>query len=453
MRFSKRAISLSIFFMIFMIFPISIVTANSTYKVNEEISFGRTYEFEEPVNGSIVISGAAEDVITIGNQEKKVFENNISIVSKFTPDKIGIYKLNIEVNVVSTKGQDLSKNDTVYFVVTNDGKDMTDEEIDSFISNNSLNNQELAKEYTNIPYLKSIKIKNGKLLEPVTKDRTEYNIEVFDNSQRIEFDLETGDEKTKVDGNLVVNPNNQSINIIVVYNNTTNSLYTFKWKKPKVSIFKFRDENGLNKELVYDYVNRKEYKNLNSKDIELKGKKFKVFEDEIGNLLIPLREKNSSGLPDLYKFTGDGKIVQKLNNFISINSQTFRQCNFKRIFNEDQVLFNLEEVEIKDLNYAKGYKINRTGYESQYLVNLTDPNGKSSWYQYDATPSIKQLIKLDFPENVFEDTLARFFGIKLNNNYSKYSYSFYDIGLMAIAFVAFVVLIIGNILLNRKNKK
>ncbi|MFM1525193.1 hypothetical protein [Helcococcus bovis] len=453
MRFSKRAISLSIFFMIFMIFPISIVTANSTYKVNEEISFGRTYEFEEPVNGSIVISGAAEDVITIGNQEKKVFENNISIVSKFTPDKIGIYKLNIEVNVVSTKGQDLSKNDTVYFVVTNDGKDMTDEEIDSFISNNSLNNQELAKEYTNIPYLKSIKIKNGKLLEPVTKDRTEYNIEVFDNSQRIEFDLETGDEKTKVDGNLVVNPNNQSINIIVVYNNTTNSLYTFKWKKPKVSIFKFRDENGLNKELVYDYVNRKEYKNLNSKDIELKGKKFKVFEDEIGNLLIPLREKNSSGLPDLYKFTGDGKIVQKLNNFISINSQTFRQGNFKRIFNEDQVLFNLEEVEIKDLNYAKGYKINRTGYENQYLVNLTDPNGKSSWYQYDATPSIKQLIKLDFPENVFEDTLARFFGIKLNNNYSKYSYSFYDIGLMAIAFVAFVVLIIGNILLNRKNKK
>ncbi|WP_409482524.1 hypothetical protein P5008_00345 [Helcococcus ovis] len=453
MRFSKRAISLSIFFMIFMIFPISIVTANSTYKVNEEISFGRTYEFEEPVNGSIVISGAAEDVITIGNQEKKVFENNISIVSKFTPDKIGIYKLNIEVNVVSTKGQDLSKNDTVYFVVTNDGKDMTDEEIDSFISNNSLNNQELAKEYTNIPYLKSIKIKNGKLLEPVTKDRTEYNIEVFDNSQRIEFDLETGDEKTKVDGNLVVNPNNQSINIIVVYNNTTNSLYTFKWKKPKVSIFKFRDENGLNKELVYDYVNRKEYKNLNSKDIESKGKKFKVFEDEIGNLLIPLREKNSSGLPDLYKFTGDGKIVQKLNNFISINSQTFRQGNFKRIFNEDQVLFNLEEVEIKDLNYAKGYKINRTGYENQYLVNLTDPNGKSSWYQYDATPSIKQLIKLDFPENVFEDTLARFFGIKLNNNYSKYSYSFYDIGLMAIAFVAFVVLIIGNILLNRKNKK
>lgn len=453
MRFSKRAISLSIFFMIFMIFPISIVTANSTYKVNEEISFGRTYEFEEPVNGSIVISGAAEDVITIGNQEQKVFENNISIVSKFTPDKIGIYKLNIEVNVVSTKGQDLSKNDTVYFVVTNDGKDMTDEEIDSFISNNSLNNQELAKEYSNIPYLKSIKIKNGKLLEPVTKDRTEYNIEVFDNSQRIEFDLETGDEKTKVDGNLVVNPNNQSINIIVVYNNTTNSLYTFKWKKPKVSIFKFRDENGLNKELVYDYVNRKEYKNLNSKDIELKGQKFKVFEDEIGNLLIPLREKNSSGLPDLYKFTGDGKIVQKLNNFISINSQTFRQGNFKRIFNEDQVLFNLEEVEIKDLNYAKGYKINRTGYENQYLVNLTDPNGKSSWYQYDATPSIKQLIKLDFPENVFEDTLARFFGIKLNNNYSKYSYSFYDIGLMAIAFVAFVVLIIGNILLNRKNKK
>ena len=453
MRFSKRAISLSIFFMILMIFPISIVTANSTYKVNEEISFGRTYEFEEPVNGSIVISGAAEDVITIGNQEQKVFENNISIVSKFTPDKIGIYKLNIEVNVVSTKGQDLSKNDTVYFVVTNDGKDMTDEEIDSFISNNSLNNQELAKEYTNIPYLKSIKIKNGKLLEPVTKDRTEYNIEVFDNSQRIEFDLETGNEKTKVDGNLVVNPNNQSINIIVVYNNTTNSLYTFKWKKPKVSIFKFRDENGVNKELVYDYVNRKEYKNLNSKDIKLKGKKFKVFEDEIGNLLIPLREKNSSGLPDLYKFTGDGKIVQKLNNFISINSQTFRQGNFKRIFNEDQVLFNLEEVEIKDLNYAKGYKINRTGYENQYLVNLTDPNGKSSWYQYDATPSIKQLIKLDFPENLFEDTLARFFGIKLNNNYSKYSYSFYDIGLMAIAFVAFVVLIIGNILLNRKNKK
>lgn len=453
MKFSKRIIFLSVLFMLFIIFPKNIVNANATYKVNEEISFGRTYEFEEPVNGSIIISGAAEDVINIGNQEDKVFENNISIVSKFTPDKIGIYKLNIEVNVVSANGIDLSKNDTVYFVVTDDGKEMTNDEMDSFIKNNNLTGQDLAKEYINTPYLKSIKLKNGKLLEPVTKDRTEYNIEVFDNAQRLEFVLETGDDNTKVDGNLVVNPNNQRINIIVVYNKNTNLLYTFKWKKPKVDIFKFRDENGINRELVYDFVNRREYKNLKSKEIDLKGQKFKVFEDEIGNLLIPLREKNSSGLPDLYKFTQDGKIVQKLKNFFSINSQTFRQGNFKRIFNEDQVLFNLEEVEIKNLNYAKGYKINRTGYEKQYLVNLTGPNGKSSWYQYDDTPSIKQLIKLDFPENVFEDTLANYFGIKLNNDYSKYKYSLYDVGLMIVAFVAFIILIIGNIVLNKKNKK
>lgn len=442
------------------ILPVNTAFANQTHKINEEISFGRTYEFDEPVTGTVIISGAKDEIIPVGNAEEKQLVDKVSILSKFTPNKLGIYKLNIEVNVTNSENKDLSKRDVVYFVVTNDGREMTGEEVDKYLLEIPKDQQSpTLEDYQNRPYIKSLTVENAQLEGELNRDQFDYVLKINDNTQNITFKAEPGSDNVTIDGSMNVNPNEQNINMLSVSNGKNEVIYTFKWKKPKIKVFNYKTTDGKNLELVYDFSERFNFSDSNIQEIEITGEKFKVFEDENGNLLIPLRELDSEKGPDLYTFSTDGEILKKFDNFVNLNSQTFRQEEYKKIFAEDLVLFNLEEVEISKLNYAKGYKINRTGYENQYLVNLTRPDGITSWYQYDDNQGVEQLIQLTLPSFITEKDLAEFFGVDIDLNYNKFQYSYYDLALVAVAIISLVIIIIGSIVnaikkawAKRKNK-
>lgn len=439
---------------LFIFLPNNLTHALSTYKVNEEITFGRSYEFDEEVNGSILISGAVEKIINVGNVENDTYINNIPVEISFTPDQIGIYKLNIEVNVVSKGGKDLSEMDTIYFLVTEDGKEMSDGDIKAYLDGNDSNiGEDLVSQYINKPYIKSLEVTNATLLEDLDKERTEYNLKIDDNAQTIEFKAIGDTPDTKIEGSLSVNPNEQNINLLSVSNSDTDILYTFRWESPRVKVFKYTNEQNEEENLVYTDYLRESFLNLATEEVEIEGEKFKVYKDEAGNLLLPLKKEKGKNLPELYTFTTDGEILKKFENFFSINSQTYRQESFKKIFNEDLVLFNLEETEIPYLNYAKGYKINRTGYENQYLVNLTRPDGFSSWYQYDDTPGVKNLIILDMPDFLSEKELSNFFGIDLNIDYDSVQYNAVDITLFLIGILAVITIIVTRIIIIFKNRR
>lgn len=446
----KRNFIKSIFFaiLLLLILPLT-VTAESTYKVKEEIIFARNYEFEEPVIGSIELSGAYKESITIGDSDNNKYETSKLVKAGFIPEKIGVYRLDINVIATSKTGANLNRKDTMYFVVTEDGKDMTDKEIKEYITKNIGNTDEIAG-YIGKPYLTKINISNAKIVEEIEKDRTEYTLEIDKNAQELVFELEANSDDVKIEGLKKVNANEQNINIISLNNGKSSTLYTFRWESPELEIFKYKN-GDIEEDLVYYYSDSPEYKGLEIVEVEINQEKYKVLKDKAGNLLIPLKNKNSRDNPNLYTFTKDGKILSKLNNFTNIEGKTYWQESYKKIFKEDLRLFNLEEVEIAKLNYATGYKIDRTGYENNYLVNLTRPDGYKSWYQYDEKEN--KLYELDLPEYLFEDSLSKLFGIELNRNYNKFTYNYYDIALMIVAFLAIVILILFNLKNKFKKKK
>lgn len=450
---NNKLIKIILIYLLCLFLPIAKVYADDTYKVNEEIEFGRTYEFDEPVNGSIVISGSAEAVKNVGDVKNKKFVQSVPVKVKFKPEKKGLYKLDLEVNVSTKEGTDLSRADTVYFLVTEDGKDMTTEEIEKYLKTElHASDKTLINEYTKRPYISKLEVTNAKVLEKIDKNKTEYTLKVDDNAQKIEFKAEGNSKDTKINGTLSVNPNSQNINLLSVSNGDTEVIYTFKWETPKVKVFKYKN-NGKEEELVFEPYKRQEFESLPTQVVEIQGGKFDVYEDESGNLLIPLKHKGKDELPELYTFSTEGEIFTKFENFINLKGQTFRQEKFKEIFNEDLVLFNLESVQIQNLNYAKGYSINRIGFENQYLVNLTRPDGFQAWYQYDDTPGVKQLTLLDFPEFITETQLANHFGVSLDTDYSSIQYSKFDILLVLVAIISIITIIVTNIIMKIKNRK
>ncbi|WP_282926470.1 hypothetical protein [Helcococcus kunzii] len=448
-----KLIRIILIFLLCLFMPVADVFADDTYKVNEEIEFGRTYEFDEPVNGSVIVSGAADKVEKVGDVKESKFVQSVPVKVKFLPKKLGLYKLDIEVNVSTKEGTDLSRVDTVYFLVTENGQKMTSDEIEEYLKTKlKTSNKDLINEYTKRPYIAKLEVTNAKIVEKLDKNRTQYTLKINDNAQKIEFKAQADSKDTKINGTLSLNPNSQTMNLLSVSNKDTEVIYTFKWEKPKVKVFKYK--NGESEEkLVYDPYNRQEFENLPTQKIKIQGDEFEVYEDEFGNLLIPLKHQNKDELPELYTFSTEGEIFTKFENFVNINGQTFRQEKFNEIFNEDLVLFNLESVQIQDLNYAKGYSINRVGFEKQYLVNLTRPDGFQAWYQFDDRDGIRQLILLDLPEFITENELAKYFGVELDTDYSAIQYSKFDIILVIIAIVSLIIIIVTNIVIKIKKRK
>lgn len=440
-KIKKNILAILIAF-IFIVFTDNTSLASSTYKVNEKILFGRNYEFEKVVNGTVTVSGAVNDIQNIGDKENDEFVSEKLVKVEFTPSKIGVYKLKINVDAKTEGGVAVNRSDIVYFLVTENGEELSSEKIEEKILENLNDNEKKEYQgYLNRPYVSSINVTNASIVEKVEEDRKEYTLKIDRNTQEIKFDLVANDKDAEVEGNLSVNPNFQQINVIVIKKGDLSNTYTFRWEKPEIEVFMYHEKDE-EKELFYDITGNRKFDGLETTKTQVKGNEYTVFVDASGSMLIPLK---STQLEEagLYTFTSDGEILNKFSNFINIDGNIYGATNFKKIFNEDLRLFNLEEVSITNLNGIQGYKINRAGYEGDYFVRLQRPDGHESWYQYNITAH--KLVELDLPENIFETQLASFFGVTLEHDYKKFDYSYYDLGLMAIAFIAFVFLLVMSL--------
>lgn len=436
-KINKIIYSTLIAFM-FVIFYGNTLFANSTYKVGDKILFGRNYEFEKSVSGKVTISGAVNDIQNIGDTESDTFTNNKLVKTEFIPTKTGVYKLKIDINAKTRGGVAVSRTDTVYFLVTENGENLSDEETKKTILDNLSGAQkEEYLGYLKKPYIKNIEVSNAQFEEKLSQDKNEYNLKIDKNAQEIEFKLETDSKDTVVEGNLNVNPNFQNLNVIVLRNGYSSNTYTFRWEKPQIEIFKYKNKN-IEKDLFYDFSKNRKFDGLKVVEQEIKGNKYKVYVDNLGSMLIPLKEKQLEEA-NLYTFSNDGEILQEFKKFVNIEGNIYGPVKFNKIFTEDLRLFNLEEVSITSLNGIQGYKINRSGYEGEYFVRLARPDGHQAWYQYNIRNN--NLLKLDLPDNIFETQLANFFDVKLDTDYNKFRHSIYDISLMIIAFVTFILLV------------
>lgn len=242
-KINKIVYSSLIIFM-FIAFYENVLFANSTYRVGDKILFGRNYEFEKEVSGKVLISGAVNDVKNIGDIESETFVNNKLVKVEFTPTKIGVYKLKIDINAKTKGGVVISRTDTVYFLVTENKKTLSDEEIRKTILENL--SEEQKEEYLGHlkkPYIKKVEVSNAKLEEEIIQNKNEYNLKIDKNTQEIEFKLETDSKDTVVEGNLKVNPNFQKVNVIVLRNGNYTNTYTFRWEKPEKEKFKYKNKN------------------------------------------------------------------------------------------------------------------------------------------------------------------------------------------------------------------
>lgn len=434
----NRIFSVFLFVLFFIVSNTSL--AAQTYKVGEEIEFARNYQFDEPSVGKYTIEGAFNEEKTFGSSENGEYKDNIIVGAKFIPTRIGTYRINISIQATGKEGKNFSRNETIYFVVTDDGKDLTDEELENIIQDSTTSDNFVSqKMLQSEPYLTEINVENAKVVEKVVRGRTEYNLEIDKNASEIKFNLKA-DGKSKVEGVNIVDPNLQNINIFSVTNDEFSVSYTFKWETPEMDVFEFVDSEGMSNKLIYSYKPLSEYKGLTTQKVKIKEVEYTVLVDQSGNLLIPLKPQYSSANPDLYTFTPEGEILTKFGKFINVNGEIFIQNEFNKIFKEDLRLFNLEEVEISSLNQALGYKINRVGFENYFIVRLARPDGYEDWYQFN--DKTLELIPLELPERLFETQLSEYFGIPLETDYSGFNYSYYDLALMAIAFVSLLVVII-----------